>query len=117
MLAGRRGQDRRGVAGLEAAPPARARPGYGCATPAPYATSPTVESAWGAGEIDRTHLATMLSKRTPRTAVAFGRDHKVLLDAARTQGFVEFKRRCDRWEITVDPDGAEQGADCRPPGP
>ncbi len=72
---------------------------------------PTVEAAWAQGEIDRTHLATMLSKRTPRTAVAFGRDHKVLLDAARTQGFVEFKRRCDRWEITVDPDGAEQGAD------
>jgi hypothetical protein len=72
---------------------------------------PAIEQAWAAGEIDRTHLATMFSKRTPRTREAFAREHEVLLDAARSQRFTEFKRRCDRWELTVDPDGAEQGAD------
>ena len=72
---------------------------------------PAVEAAWGAGEIDRAHLTTMLGVRTPRTREAFETDHKVLLDDARTRSFTEFKRRCDRWEATVDPDGPEQGAD------
>ena len=30
-------------------------------------TLPEVEEAWAAGEIDRTHVTTMLAKRTPRT--------------------------------------------------
>src|SRR5687768_9780245 len=50
-------------------------------------TLPEVERAWGAGEIDRTHLITLLGARTPRTRGAFETDHKVLLDAARTMGF------------------------------
>ena len=72
---------------------------------------PEVAEAWAAGEIDRSHVATMLAKRTARTAEAFDRDYTTLLDAARTRGFVEFKRHCDRWELLHDPDGAEQGAD------
>ena len=72
---------------------------------------PDVERAWAAGEIDRTHVITLLGVRTPRTKEAFDTDHKVLLDAARTLGFVAFKRRCDLWEMTVDHDGPEKGAD------
>src|SRR5688572_15526662 len=74
-------------------------------------TLPEVEAAWANGEIDRTHLITLLGVRTPRTNDAFDTDHKDLLDTARTGSFTEFKRRCDLWEMTVDPDGAEQGAD------
>lgn len=74
-------------------------------------TLPEVELAWSAGEIDRTHLITLLGVRTSRTAEVFEREHKELLDVARTRGFVDFKRRCDLWEAFVDPDGAEQGAD------
>lgn len=72
---------------------------------------PAVESAWVDGEVDRTHLVTMLGKRRPRTEGAFETDHKGLLESARTRGFVDFKRHCDLWEMLVDPDGAEQGAD------
>lgn len=72
---------------------------------------PEVEAAWAAGELDRTHLITMLGARTPRTRQAFETDHKELLESARTRGFVDFKRHCDLWEAIVDPDGAEQGAD------
>ena len=72
---------------------------------------PAVERAWAAGEIDRAHVITLLGVRTPRTKEAFDDDHKTLVDWARTLGFVDFKRRCDLWELTVDPDGAEQGAD------
>ncbi|MEO5965375.1 MAG: DUF222 domain-containing protein [Candidatus Limnocylindrales bacterium] len=71
---------------------------------------PEVEAAWAAGAIDRTHLVTMLGKRTPRTKHAFETDHKELLESARTRSFVDFKRHCDLWEALVDPDGAEQGA-------
>jgi hypothetical protein len=74
-------------------------------------TLPDVEAAWAAGEIDRTHVITLLGARTVRTRAAFDTDHKALLDTARTRGFADFKRRCDMWEATVDPDGAEQGAD------
>jgi hypothetical protein len=71
---------------------------------------PDIEQAWAAGEIDRSHVTTMLSKRTPRTMRAFERDHHVLLKGARTVGFIDFKAHCDRWEMLVDPDGAEQDA-------
>ncbi|MGQ0430989.1 MAG: DUF222 domain-containing protein [Microthrixaceae bacterium] len=74
-------------------------------------TLPAVEGAWASGEIDRTHLITLLGVRTPRTKAQFETDHKALLDSARTRGFVDFKRHCDLWEAFVDPDGAEQGAD------
>ncbi|MGQ0831201.1 MAG: DUF222 domain-containing protein [Microthrixaceae bacterium] len=73
-------------------------------------TLPEVASAWAAGEIDRAHVSTLLGVRTTRTTQAFDHDHTQLLHAARTTSFVEFKRRCDRWELMVDPDGAEQGA-------
>ena len=72
---------------------------------------PAVEAAWVDGEIDRAHVTTMLGARTVRTNAAFQRDHEVLLVAARTVGFVDFKAHCDRWELLVDSDGAEQGAD------
>jgi hypothetical protein len=71
---------------------------------------PSVEKAWAAGEIDRSHVTTMLGKRTARTEQAFERDHEMLLDAARAVGFTTFKAHCDRWELIVDADGAEQGA-------
>jgi len=35
----------------------------------------------------------------------------VLLDIAREHGFGDFKRACDRFELAVDPDGAEQRAE------
>jgi hypothetical protein len=72
---------------------------------------PEIEQAWRTGEIDRTHVVTLLSKRNPRTAEAFDRDHGALVEAACTRGFVDFKRLCDRWELFADPDGAERSAD------
>ena len=74
-------------------------------------TLPAVETAWSAGEIDRTHLVTLLGVCTPRTREAFESDHEGLLDTARTTGFADFKGRCAMWEASTDPDGAEQGAD------
>jgi hypothetical protein len=73
---------------------------------------PAVEGAWVAGDIDRSHVTTLIGVRTPRTADAFDQDgHKLLLDWARTVGFTSFKSACDRFAMIVDPDGAEQGAD------
>ncbi len=72
---------------------------------------PLVEEAWAGGEIDRSHVTTLLGARTERTKKTFERDHEVLLQGARTLGFVDFKAACDRWEMIVDPDGAEQGAE------
>ena len=74
-------------------------------------TLPAVEEAWAAGDIDRSHVTTLLGVRTPRTAEAFDADHERLLQLAGASGFVDFKRVCDRWEQIVDPDGAEQGAE------
>ena len=74
-------------------------------------TLPAIEEAWAAGDIDRAHVTTLLGARTARTAEVFDADHERLLGLARTHGFVDFKRACDRWETIVDPDGAEQGAD------
>jgi hypothetical protein len=74
-------------------------------------TLPAVEDAWATGDIDRSHLTTLLGARTSRTADAFDDDHERLLDLARHHGFVDFKRACDHWEMAADPDGAEQGAD------
>ena len=72
---------------------------------------PLVEEAWATGEIDRSHIATMLGVRTTRTEKAFERDHEFLLESARSVGFVTFKAHCDRWERIVDADGAERKAD------
>jgi hypothetical protein len=75
-------------------------------------TLPALEAVWADGEIDRAHVTTLLGARTPRTAAAFDGDgHELLLELARTHGFVTFKSACDRWSMIVDPDGAEQGAD------
>jgi hypothetical protein len=74
-------------------------------------TLPDIEAAWANGEIDRTHVTTLLAACTPRTKDAFATEHKDLLDSARTEWFRSFKRHCDIWEATVDPDGAEQDAD------
>lgn len=71
---------------------------------------PELAEAWAAGEIDRSHVTTILGARNERTAERFATDHKVLLEAARIQRFVDFKRTCDRWASIVDPDGAEQTA-------
>jgi hypothetical protein len=72
---------------------------------------PEIGAAWRDGEIDRAHVSTLLGVRTERTRNAFERDHQTLLEGARTIGFVDFKAACERWELIVDPDGAEQGAD------
>ena len=71
---------------------------------------PAVEEAWGGGEIDRSHVTTLLGARNPRTAEAFDRGHKELLDIARESWFSHFEIACDRWSLVVDPDGAEQDA-------
>ena len=73
-------------------------------------TLPAVDDAWAGGEIDRSHVTTLLGARTARTAEVFDRDHKVLLDIARESWFGHFKRACDLFELVVDPDGAEQHA-------
>lgn len=73
---------------------------------------PAIEAAWAEGDIDRTHVTTLLGARTPRTREAFDADgHELLLGLARSYGFVNFKAACDRWSMIVDPDGAEQGAE------
>lgn len=72
-------------------------------------TLPAVAQAWGDGDVDRSHLTTLLGARTPRTAHAFATEHERLLEIARTEGFEAFKGACDRWSLWVDPDGAEQG--------
>ena len=71
----------------------------GCATAGRCATCRRWRQAWAVGEIDRSHVTTMLGKRTARTEKAFERDHEVLLDAARSVGFIDFKAHCDRWEL------------------
>jgi hypothetical protein len=73
-------------------------------------TMPAVEQAWGDGEIDRSHVVTLLGARTPRTAQIFDQDHKLLLDVAREGSFNDFKRACDLFTQIVDPDGAEDRA-------
>ena len=80
-----RRQDRGGVAGVEAAHPDRRR--AAAAAPRPGAARPAaVEKAWAAGEIDRSHVTTMLGVRTARTEKAFERDHEILLDAPGRSG-------------------------------
>ncbi|MGQ0432221.1 MAG: DUF222 domain-containing protein [Microthrixaceae bacterium] len=74
-------------------------------------TLPAVEAAWAGGAIDRAHVTTLLGARTARTAEVFDREHKTLLDIACENGFTHFKRACDLFEMVVDPDGAEQGAE------
>ena len=71
---------------------------------------PEIAAAWAAGEIDRTHITTLLAARTPRTEEAFATGHKDLLDAARTQFFSSFRRVCHYWANHADPDGAEDRA-------
>ena len=71
---------------------------------------PAVEKAWAAGEIDRSHVATLLNVRNPRTEELSQRDHKALLDTARTGWFSDFRRHCDYWTLAADPDGAERDA-------
>ena len=72
---------------------------------------PAVESAWRNGDIDRSHVTTLLGVRTVRTAEAFDRVHEGLVDTARHEPFDTFKACCDRFEQLADPDGAEQKAD------
>jgi hypothetical protein len=72
---------------------------------------PVVAAAWAVGDLDRSHITTLLGARTPRTAAAFAAAHPDLVDAARTGSFDRFKARCDRFEQAADPDGAEQKAD------
>jgi hypothetical protein len=77
---------------------------------------PAIADAWAAGEIDRTHVALMLSVRNPRTEGAFERDHEKLLEVGRSSRFTDFQTVCRRWEQIVDPDGAEQDADAERSG-
>ena len=55
-------------------------------------------------------MTTLQGACNPRTAELFERDHKMLLDDAKTFGFVDFKRCCDVWANLADPDGAERHA-------
>jgi hypothetical protein len=74
-------------------------------------TLPAIEEAWGTGDLDRSHVTTLLGTRTTRSAEAFDDDgHRHLLSIARSYGFVSFKGACERWSMIVDPDGAEQKA-------
>jgi hypothetical protein len=77
---------------------------------------PALADAWAAGEIDRSHVAVLLAVRNPRTEEAFERDHLELLDLARDSRYCDFQRLCQRWELVVDPDGAEQDADAERAG-
>lgn len=72
---------------------------------------PAVEAAWRSGDLDRSHVTTLLGVRTARTAEAFDAGHEELLEVARSQPFAGFKARCDLFELLADPDGAEQKAD------
>lgn len=72
---------------------------------------PAVEAAWAAGEIDRSHVTTLLGARTARTAKAFAEQHADLLERARSLAFSRFKEACDRFQLVHDPDGAEQTAE------
>ncbi len=73
---------------------------------------PAIEDAWAAGDIDRSHVTTLLGARNQRTKDVFDGDgHEHLLGIALEFGCVGFKAACDRWSMVVDPDGAEQGAD------
>jgi hypothetical protein len=72
---------------------------------------PVIAEAWAKGRIDGAHVAALLRVRTPRTEAAFEADHPDLVEAAAVHNFARFQRLCRRWEATVDPDGAEQGAD------
>lgn len=72
---------------------------------------PAIAEAWAAGEIDRTHVTSLLAKETARTERAFERDLDALLGHARRERFRDFRRRLDVWELRHDPDGAEQRAD------
>jgi hypothetical protein len=71
---------------------------------------PAIGRAWHAGEIDRAHVITLTGACTPRTRAAFSGDHEILLEAARTNGFIDFKQVCDIWSLMADPDGAEDKA-------
>ena len=73
-------------------------------------TLPVVEQAWGDGDIDRSHVVTLLGRCNPRTAEAFATDHPHLVEVARSSWFTHFKTACDRWALMTDPDGVEQGA-------
>ena len=48
-------------------------------------TLPAVEEAWAAGDIDRSHVTTLLGVCNPRTADAFDADHERLLAAGLQQ--------------------------------
>lgn len=72
---------------------------------------PAVEAAWGAGDVDRSHVTTLLGARNPRTETAFDKGHEDLLEQALRSSFSGFKRACDHWALFTDPDGAEQSAE------
>lgn len=71
---------------------------------------PAVEAAWAAGEIDRSHISTLLGVRNPRTEERFVDGHQELLAAARTLRHSHLRRVCDLWSQLADPDGAEDAA-------
>lgn len=72
---------------------------------------PLIGDAWRDGQIDRAHVAALAQVRTPRTRWCFERDQTLLLDAARTLPFPDFKHVIDVWEVAADPDGAEGNAE------
>ncbi|MPY93945.1 MAG: DUF222 domain-containing protein [Acidimicrobiia bacterium] len=72
--------------------------------------APVVERAWREGEVSAAHVALLARACTARTAEAFARDEKVLVDAARQLRFGEFAKVVAYWSQHADPDGAEDAA-------
>jgi hypothetical protein len=68
---------------------------------------PVVSAAFEAGEISVAHVRRLMRCCNRRTAVLFRRDEAVLVEAARTLGFVEFCDAVDHWLLRADPDGAD----------
>jgi len=71
---------------------------------------PVTEQAWLAGEITRSHVRTIASVRTDRTAEAMERDEKMLVDNAKTMFFSHFAHATRYWFHYADPDGSEADA-------
>jgi hypothetical protein len=71
---------------------------------------PVAEEAWLAGEIGSCHVAQLARAAKNRTAEAFTRDEKLLVDDAKTLSYQGFYRVMKYWLQHADPDGAEDQA-------
>lgn len=71
-----------------------------------------VDAAFRAGaiSIDHVDLLAAARSRSRATAVAFGRDERLLVRWASTEVFAEFRRKLDQWLVEADHDDAEDRA-------